>query len=381
MARADKVVADDIEEPEIAETTVREDIEAAREEINARTDPAGEPATGARDDGRDDSGRFRARAEPADASLRPGAQGDPERAPVQAPAAGAPENGLEAPPSTQLAPQGWTPAGKAIWQTLPEAARVEIMKREQDAHRAITKQDEERQVARQFNDITQAHAEIVQRTGQHPLKLYQDFLGYASTLTTGNVQQKAALLRDIAMRNGIDPRALAGMMPPPGTPNSQGQPNPAASPPITSLPPEVAETVKWAKEYQARQQQEAREADEKAQQKTLEEIVAFRSKPEARFFDAVKDQMVALLQSGAVANLEEAYNQAIWTRPDIRQILQAEEANKANAARLKQQKSAQARVRGGSVRGIGGAVPDSVPGNRSLREELQANFAEARSRI
>lgn len=370
------VIADEVRET--PDPSLREQIIAAREEVTSREEapeteakqpkePESKEATEQR--ARDESGKFVRKAESPTEST-PAAAASPQAPPPSPQATQTP-----APQSPTLAPQGWTPAGKAVWAQVPEAARAEIARREAEQHKLATRVDEERQIARSFNQITEQHADVIRAAGVHPLRVYQDFLGILNVLTTGRPEQKAALIRDVAIRQGLDLRALAGM----GAQQFQ-QPGQASLPP-SAVPPEIAQAAREWHEFKARQQQEARQLEEQQQQQTLEEIVAFRSKPEARFFDAVKDQMVALLQVGAVQSLEEAYEQAVWTRPDIRQILQGEQDAARQAAEQKRLKTVSARNKGVSVRGGVGGSPQGATENRSLREDLQAALAEARGRV
>jgi hypothetical protein len=393
MARVAATVAEDIEEPDTAEPTLRETIESARDEIAAREEADGSQRESiASSDGtanssaiRDEHGRFTRRdgsgeAQAGEAASQQSATPQSRQQAQSPQATGAQEAAPAATQSASLAPQGWTPAAKAKWAQLPDDIRAEISRRETDMHRQLTQHDEHRSAGKQFAEISQQHAAIIQRTGVHPLRIYQDFLGIMNVLSTGDPQSKAALLRDVAMRNGLDMRALTGL-PQPGQPNAQPSPQNAPGQPQAVIPQELRQVATEWNQFKQQQQRESQEREQREQQQTLNEIVDFRSKPEARFFDAVKDQMVALLQVGAVSTLEEAYAQAIWTRPDIRSILQAEETQKQQAEQAKRVRTQSARAKGGSVRGGMGSVAEAAPANRSLREELQANFAEARSRV
>jgi len=289
--------------------------------------------------------------------------------------------------NTQLAPQGWTPAGKALWSQLPEAARAEVVRREYEQHQLATRVDEERQVARQFNEIATQNREIIERSGVHPLRFISDVFQSMRTLQGSDPNAKMALLRDLAMRGGVDLRMLAGV--PMSPPNATGAPNAPASPGAQrTLPPEliqllqplVASSREWS-EFKQRQQAEAQAREQQEQQQVYDEIVAFRSKPEARFFDAVKDHMVALLQSGAATSLEEAYDAAVWARPDTRAVLEGERRQAAEAQERKRLATERARQRGGQVRGGSGAAAPVAQGPRSIRDELKAGFEEVRSRV
>ena len=389
MARSAQVQADDVEN-EVEEVSLRETIESARDEVidaqAAEREPQAEGTEVPSGPVRDDSGRFTRRApadktgEPGDSVAAAGAQAEPQ--PTQAVVQGA--DAVNAPagtaaPVSDLAPQGWTPAAKAQWTKLPPEIRAEVSRRETEMHRALSRQDQERTFGREFAEIANQNAAVIQRAGVSPARIFSDFLGIMNTLANGDPATKAALLRDVALRNGLDMRALVGMPQPGQAPNL---PNPGAPAPAQAvIPPELRQVAtEWA-QFKQTQERERFEKEQREQQATLDEIVAFRAQPKARFFDAVKDQMVALLQAGAAQTLEDAYDQAIWTRPDIRSIIQTEEQAKAQAAEARRQHAQRARHKGGSVRGGSGGVASGEAPARSLREELQANFAEARSRV
>ncbi len=399
MVRAAQVSADDVEDTETPEPSLRETIEAARDEVIdtqvAERTPAEGTQAGAGDGPvRDDSGRFTRRdgAAAAEGERRQGAAAavsqqapagavaEPSGASQAAAQGGQPGAQVDA----TLAPQSWSAAAKAEWTKLAPTIRNEIARREADIHRTLSRQDEERSFGKQFSEVAQAHADVINRSGVAPIRIFQDFLGIMKVLGGNDANSKAALIRDVAIRNGLDLRALAGLPQQPQgaqNPNAPATPQAGAQGPGSVIPPAIATMANEWNQFKAQQQREAQERTQREQQQTLDEIVAFRAKPEARFFDAVKDQMVALLQVGAVATLEDAYNQAIWTRPDIRAVLQQEETAKAQTAEKARLRALAARQKGGSVRGGSGSVAAGAESGRSLREELQANFAEARSRV
>ena len=407
---AERVVADDVElETPTPEPSLRETIEAARDEVVDRhqTEPpeGGDEAAPARGDGkiRDHSGRFARRApveevaaavegrQPPAADQSGAAAGSPAQAqPSPAPAA-APAAAPDLPPSlnVDIAPQGWTPKGKAIWAALPLEARQEIVRREYDAHRLATRFDGERAFGREIGQVAQRFAPIFQRENVTPQQFYGNMTAAYAQLTTGSPAERAAVLGDLARRSGLDLRALVmGSTQNPTANGNAPAPSPGRTPPppelLAALQPILQPLLQQNKEwqqFQARQRAEAEAREAAEQQQTYDEIVAFRSKPEARFFDAVKDHMIALLSSNQAASLEDAYRDACWARPDIRAVLQREESEAAAAKARKAEKVNRARQAGGSIRGgAGGAPPAGGGDNRTLRQELEANFAEARGR-
>lgn len=390
-------IADDVEVPGGEEPSLRDTIESARDAIVEREsneNKAAETQLGGPVE-RDVHGRFVRKAEgdpQSGARERPNAPA--ARAPAPAPQAGAaapqgqaPSAPAGSPDPSILAPNSWTPAAKAKWAALDPEIRAEISRREADVHRTIARQDEERQLGNQFNEVIRANADFFQRVGVAPQRLFADYLNISKILGGNDVNAKAQLLVNAARQNGLDLRALAQMQNPQarsaqGQPPQGGQPPQPAGPiPFHLLPPEIQESHRRQQEREMREQQEAQATEQRLQQQTYEEIVSFRSQPQARFFDAVKDQMVALLQAGAAASLEEAYNQAVWTRPDIRDVLLKEEQATRESESNRRAAADKARRKGVSVRGGSGSSAGAAPADRSLREELQANFAEARSRV
>jgi hypothetical protein len=399
------------------EPTLREQLESARDEVVERHQ-ADDDAARAADDGaaradgkggqpRDGSGRFGRRDDGTPAGGAPGKGGraaapaapgsapGPGAAPAAAaaPAAGAAPasaGGAGPAPNLALAPQGWSTAAKAQWAALPEPIRAEVHKRESEIHQALTRDGEERQLARQFAQVSTTYQDVLQASGVHPLRYFDDVLRIMRVLTRGPMEQRVAMLRGVAERNGIDFRALAGGQPgqPAGGPGTPGAPPGAPPAPTFALPPELQSMAREWREFRAaqaaeseRQQQAAREAQAAMAQQVMTEINAFKAKPEARFFDQVRDHMTVLLTGGAAQTLEEAYDQAIHARPDIRAVLESEAAAARQAEADKQRRIQAARARGGSVRGGTGGSAPKAPQDRTLREELEANFREAASRV
>lgn len=135
-------------------------------------------------------------------------------------------------------------------------------------------------------------------------------------------------------------------------------------------------------ELQARQQTEARQAQEVMAREVLTEIEAFRADPKNEFFPQVMDHMTVLLANGVAQNLQEAYDQATWSRPDIRSLLSQRERGAVQKQADKQAQAQRARARGVSVRGsVGGSAAPTPAKDRTVREELQAAFADARARL
>ncbi|NBW77325.1 MAG: hypothetical protein EBR34_16255, partial [Sphingomonadaceae bacterium] len=94
--------------------------------------------------------------------------------------------------------------------------------------------------------------------------------------------------------------------------------------------------------------------------------------------EAVRVHMGALMQQGLAKDMEDAYQQAIWANPQVREKVLAEQTAAADAKRLAEAK-AKAEA-GRKVQAVRGAPPVSngvqgASGNRSIRQEIEAAIA------
>lgn len=344
-------VEQQIETPAIEESTsLRDVIESAAKEANGRA--------------RDESGRF-ARNEPVEA---------PEAVATPAKVEAAPEVGKveEKPAETQaeadkpnrpsLAPNSFSAAAKAEWDKVPASVAAEIARREADIHREFTRQDGERQFAKTMKSVIDPYMPLIAQQGGNPMAVVKSMLETAKVLSTGDPVTKTNAIRQLIRDVGIDPQALFG---------EQQQIDPMLQTVHQKF--QALEEQQRQQQYYAQQQQEAQ---------TQSVIGAFAADPKNVHFEQVKGHMAALLQAGQAKDLQDAYDQAVWARPDTRSSLLAEQQRSAEEKRAAEMraKADAARRAGGSVTGSPGLGHSADPkaGQRSLREELAASFASSR---
>lgn len=395
MKPEDDVVADETVEPK--ERTIREEIEAARDEINARgsSDDRSEPvrpvvenAGGGEGDTRQVQAGGRQRG-PDGKFTRADADGGREEQPSAGTQQTTQQPGQQSDGSTQHgsvqpvalpAPQSWSAEEKKLWAQVPAAAQQIVTRREQEAHRRITEQDEVRTIGNQFMSTANEFAPIIQSRGGNPVALFREFLGIIHQIQNSDPANRGALFRQLAMQNGADLRAM-GQPTGPGTPNAQGQQQPNV--PIDQL---VQRAVN--EQFQARQRQE-QEAREQAEiETTNREIEAFRSKVDANgqpaypYFGHVTSLMASILGGGAASTLEEAYQLAVKAHPETSALIEQSNQAAARAAEEKRLKAQAARRKAGSIPpGVGNSPQANGAGNRSIRDELKAAFEESRGRV
>ena len=87
-------------------------------------------------------------------------------------------------------------------------------------------------------------------------------------------------------------------------------------------------------------------------------------------FDTVRPRMVALLQSGAAASLDEAYDSAVWSSPDLRKTMLDQQGKAATAAKSKRVVRSKRAAR--NLRSEASPVEKLKP--RSLRETIEAAY-------
>lgn len=238
-------------------------------------------------------------------------------------------------------------------------------------HRFATKDDDERKFARSMYQAVSPYEAAFRSEGVSAPQYVANVLNVAYTLRTADPFTKAQTLATLAQQFGVDLKLLA--------PTTDGQPQ---NPELAALKQQYAELHNERQREKQERERAAQEARQREEQEVQQAISAFASDPAHKYIQAVAPVMGALLQSGQAQTMKEAYEMAVYARPDIRAQLQAEEKAKQDAERLSAQKAEEARRKGKSVRGgPGGSMPAAPNPNASVREDLEAAFAEARGRI
>lgn len=264
------------------------------------------------------------------------------------------------------APNSWKAEAKQHWANLPKEVKQYIVDRETEIHKGFTRQDEERTFGKQLRDVLNPYMAMIQAEGASPAQAVQSLLNTAYTLRTANPAQKAELFRSLAQQYQVPLDELA-------------QAQQYVDPALESLQQRLE---RIERENQMLQQQRQFQS----QYEMESTIAAFGSKPGHEHLNDVSAHMSALIQSGVVQGatteelLENAYQQAIWAKPELRSTLlaqqqaDAEKAKRAAAA----EKAEAARRAAGSVSGSpgGNAAAPQTP-SRSLRDELLANLRAA----
>lgn len=267
----------------------------------------------------------------------------PQQVQEQPPAAG---EGTEQPAAesvtqdddrTASAPSSWKQDIAAKWADLPPEVKAEIHRREADYHKGIENYRQAAQIAQEVQQVVSPYMRNFETAGVQPLQGINHLLGVEHQLRNGTPEQKAQMVAQIARDYGVD-LGQVQQVPPPD--------------------PQVQALMQQNQQLQQFQQQTVQQQ----QQQVLSEIQAFRENPANVHFEAVKDDMAALLQSGRADSLQDAYDKAVWMRPDIRQTLVQQQRTEAEQKAAQQQRKARAQTAAGSVKGSATSKSAIQPG-------------------
>jgi hypothetical protein len=230
------------------------------------------------------------------------------------------------PVQTIKPPSSWKKDLQEKFNTLPPEFQQEIQRREDDFHKGIESYKSAAEWTRQFEPIADTFAGLKQVYGSEAqgIKTLFDAGQFANNDPIG-------FIKAFAESRGISLD---------GTAIDQQQ-----NPIINQLKQQVEQLSGYVGTQQQQEQQRTQQEAEKA-------IEAFKSKPGAEHFEVLKSDMAALLQAGLADGLDDAYDQALWRRPDLReseiskQITERQKKAKESVLSAKQASSVNVKQRG-----------------------------------
>lgn len=304
-----------------------------------------------RGDGRDAQGRFAGKPgeeKPRETlTLKPADPAKPETPAAdqpQTPAAAAVPQQSKPP----VPPPAWFKgAGKVDWNKMPDPVRAELTE-------FVTGLEAERAELAPMKELIDTNREfLVNEAGSMP-EAFRRLIHLAKLSTT--VDGAINVAQYVLQQRGIDPRQAFGGQP--SQPGSQPQ-----QPDLASLVDQRVNAL-----LQPFQAQLAQRED----QQHISTIQEFAANPAHPYFNDVRVHMGHLLKSGQAKTLDEAYDQATWAHPVIRQTFlmkQAEDAATTRAAEVsKAQLASQASLTGSPTPGAISSVQTESDG--SIRGDL-----------
>lgn len=227
--------------------------------------------------------------------------------------------------SEDRAPNSWSPRSRERWGEIPEDIRKEIIRREEAAIAGIRKINEDFAPARAFVGELSPFINEALQNQVDPSQYIGNVLNAERSLRVGTPDQRFAALVQIADNYGIPLRqALAEAL-------GQDVLPPAQQP----LPPAVQRELEEARAFRRQFQQQQQE--QPAQYEDPPHIKEFASKNE--FFQDVRMVMADLMEAGHAKTLDEAYKEACWRVPEVRELM-LERQNKGQEREQRQQAAA-----------------------------------------
>jgi len=262
------------------------------------------------------------------------------------------------------APQSWKPSTREKWASLDPEVRAEVVRREKEVQHALQQSATHRQVSEQFRAVVDPYLGMIQAEGGDPYKAVGSLLQTAAALRTAPPQYKGHLIASIINQFGVPLEAVNAAL---GGQPAQTEP--------TQQQPFDPDALYREFERRHQSQQQARLA-EFYKQNADREVQKFIESGKAEFFDDLRPMMAALMQGRVAASLEEAYNMAARSHPEVSKVLaQREQAAQATATQAATQR---AKVASSSVasRPVGATAPKVD----TVRSAIEAAWSNASGR-
>lgn len=262
------------------------------------------------------------------------------------------------------APSSWKPEAQAAFlkadrgeQLTPQEIKIltsEAEKRETDFHKGVEGFKSHAQKARQFEQAIAPYQQTLHQLGVDAPTAVQKLLEADHKLRYSDPMAKAQYFQSLAQQYGIDLGQVQNVQP---------------------QDPQTQYLMQQLNELRQTQQMWQNSIKEQERSKANHELETFASSDKTHF-EAVRNDMADLLESGKAASLEQAYEMAIWMRPDVRQTLIEQQRIEAQKKYEEQQRSARAKTASVSVKGSSPSSGGSQPVSGSLRDILAAQFAQ-----
>ncbi len=320
----------------------------------------------------------------------------------------APAEGEEAAPAEPAvaAPEGWTKEAKAEWENLPPAVQTAVAKREVDMAKGV---EDLKKKYSEIDQVLQPRMEVIRRHGHTPGQAVNQLFAWFEALS-GNPQVAFPAL---AQSFKYDLRSIPGLIPqeliqlwqekqkaagqPGQQPAAEAQPAGEIPVGVQKYIDEMRQELAGLKQGFTDQLGQLSTSFQQQSQAKTEEILASWSKDKP-YFEEVRRTMARLIASQEVpplpngaADLDRAYDMALWALPEIREKLRADERQKADAelkAKQAAERKAQQDQADKARRAQAGSLSGNAPGSptlpakgkkgKSVAESIRETIAELR---
>lgn len=253
----------------------------------------------------------------------------------------------KAKPDIPKTPPGF-PGGDAAWNAATPEMRGWVKGREQQVEKYIRANAEASKFGGLMWNAVRPYEALLRQQGAHPAAVVQSLMNLHYTLSQGHPAEKVAALRALVNQYGVE--AV-----------DDGQPAAPAQPAVDH---ETRQRLQQIEQYLRAGVHQA----ELAHAHGVVSSFAADSQREFMNREDVRHAMADLLELGHAQSIEQAYDMAIWQRPDLRAVLMEKDAAR---------RQTEARAAAGEAVPRGGAPIAAVmePNDDSLRGSIERAMA------
>lgn len=268
------------------------------------------------------------------------------------------------PVPVRKAPSSWKPAaqeaflkadrGEALTPEEIKLLTAEAERRESDFHKGVSEFKSHSERAKAYDAAIAPYQQHLQRLGVDAPTAINALMRADMTLRTSDPATKAQYFAQLAREYGIDLGQVQ-------------QPQPQD--------PQTQYLMQQLQELRQSQQLWQNQVQQQEQMRAQQELQSFAT-AEKPHFDAVRNDMADLLETGKAKDLNEAYEMAVWMRADVRQSLIEKQLADAQKKAMEQAQTQRAKTAAVGVKGSSPVGAGGQPVNGSLRDILAAQFSD-----
>ena len=244
--------------------------------------------------------------------------------------------------------------GEALTPEELKLLRVEAERRESDFHRGVSEFKSHSERAKAYDQAIAPYQQHLQKLGVDAPTAINALMRADVTLRTSDPATKAQYFAQLAREYGIDLSQVQNQQP---------------------LDPQTQFLHQQLNELRQQQQLWQNQLQQQEQMRVQQELQQFAT-ADRKHFDAVRNDMADLLETGKAKDLQEAYDMAVWMRPDVRQTLIEQQLADAQSKALAQAQAQRAKTAAVSVKGSSPIGAGGQPVNGSLRDIIAAQLAD-----
>lgn len=270
------------------------------------------------------------------------------------------------PPAEEIkpikAPSSWKPAAQEAYlkaergeALTPEEVRIltnEANRRESDFHRGVEEFKTHAQKARAYEQVIAPYQQTFQQLGVDAPTAISALLKADHTLRYSDPATKAQYLQQLAQQYGVN---LEQIQNPP------------------QYDPQTQYLMQQLNELRQTQAQWHNSIQQQEQTRANQELEQFSSAGNAHF-EAVRNDMADLLETGKATSLQDAYEKAVWMNPDIRQSLIEQQRSEAQKKAMAEAQAIRAKTAAVSVKGSSPSAGGVQTNGSDLRSLIASQF-------